>query len=35
VVQKRTNPNFTFDEAGKTPLLEINKLIEVGGEEKK
>jgi hypothetical protein len=35
VVQKRTNPNFTFDEAGKTPLLEINKLIEVDGEEKK
>jgi hypothetical protein len=35
VIQKRTNPNFTFDDAGKTPLLEINNLIEVDVEEKK
>jgi hypothetical protein len=35
VIQKRTNPNFTFDDAGKTPLLEINNLIEVDVEGKK
>lgn len=35
IIQKRTNPNFTFEDAGKTPLTEINKMIEVGEEEKK
>jgi len=35
VIQKRSNPNFTFEEAGKTPLTEINKLIEVDELEKK
>lgn len=35
VIQKRNNPNFTFEEAGKTPLTEINKLIEVDELEKK
>ena len=35
VIQKRTNPNFTFEDAGKTPLNEINKLIETDTEEKK
>ena len=35
VIQKRSNPNFTFEEAGKTALTEINKLIEVDELEKK
>lgn len=35
VIQKRSNPNFTFEEAGKTQLTEINKLIEVDELEKK
>ena len=35
VIQKRSNPAFTFEDAGKTALTEINKLIEVETEEKK
>lgn len=35
VVQKRTNQNFTFEDAGKTPLNEINKLLEISDELKK
>lgn len=35
VIQKRTNPNFTFEDAGKTPLTEINKMIEMEDSEKK
>ena len=35
VIMKRTNPNATFEDAGKTPLNEINKIIETNTDEKK